>query len=243
MNELATVETTPTAPAPVVLLEPVVTPTQLIDAHKKVAALIRDGLENGRDYGIIKGTKKETLLKPGAERLVMAFGCTASYAIVDQEVDHDRENVYMGWENGRRMERTSYGLYRFATRCIITDRNGLPRGEGIGSCSSLEAKYISRPRDTENTILKMAQKRALVAAVLNAFGLSDRFTQDMEDIAPIPGAEQAPTFNKNDKRHLEAINKLLDKKGVGVLHYPLIQDRMHGRPSSDLDEVIKGVVE
>jgi hypothetical protein len=35
-----------------------------------------------------------------------------------------------------------------------------------------------------NTILKMAQKRALVAATLIATGLSDYFTQDIEDFVP-----------------------------------------------------------
>jgi hypothetical protein len=35
----------------------------------------------------------------------------------------------------------------------------------------------------ENTILKMAKKRAQVDAVLTTFGLSDQFTQDMEEQA------------------------------------------------------------
>ena len=38
--------------------------------------------------------------------------------------------------------------------------------------------------DVENTILKMADKRALVAATLLATGCSDIFTQDVEDSAP-----------------------------------------------------------
>jgi hypothetical protein len=37
--------------------------------------------------------------------------------------------------------------------------------------------------DTYNTVLKMGEKRALVAAILNATSASDMFTQDMEDIA------------------------------------------------------------
>lgn len=44
--------------------------------------------------------------------------------------------------------------------------------------------------DVENTILKMADKRALVAATLLATGCSDIFTQDMEDA---PGASQRPS--------------------------------------------------
>jgi len=38
------------------------------------------------------------------------------------------------------------------------------------------------PTDHRNTILKMAIKRALIAATLGATGASDMFTQDMEDL-------------------------------------------------------------
>ena len=40
------------------------------------------------------------------------------------------------------------------------------------------------PYDLDNTILKMACKRALVAATLNATAASDIFTQDVEDMEP-----------------------------------------------------------
>lgn len=73
------------------------------------------------------------------------------------------------------------GLYRYVIRCRIVRQDGLFVGDGIGCCSTLEAKYASRPRDVENTVLKMAQKRAFVGAVLNAFGLSDRFTGDLDE--------------------------------------------------------------
>lgn len=42
--------------------------------------------------------------------------------------------------------------------------------------------------EIENTILKMADKRALVAATLIATGCSDIFTQDVEDVLPDPPA-------------------------------------------------------
>ena len=46
--------------------------------------------------------------------------------------------------------------------------------------------------DLDNTILKMADKRALVAATLVATGCSDIFTQDIEDQSP-PADEPAPS--------------------------------------------------
>lgn len=74
----------------------------------------------------------------------------------------------------------SVGLYRYVVRCRLVRQDGLVIGDGIGVCSTLESKYISRPRECENTALKMAEKRGLVGATLNAFALSDRFTQDVE---------------------------------------------------------------
>ena len=59
---------------------------------------------------------------------------------------------------------TSLGLYRYVVLCEIVERaSGDVVGNFTGSCSSMESKYIDRPRDSENTILKMAEKRALVA--------------------------------------------------------------------------------
>lgn len=46
--------------------------------------------------------------------------------------------------------------------------------------------------DQYNTVLKMSNKRALVAAVLNVTAASDIFTQDLEDIRPEPEAKQQP---------------------------------------------------
>lgn len=43
--------------------------------------------------------------------------------------------------------------------------------------------------DTWNTVLKMADKRALVAAVLNCTAASDIFTQDVEDLGPAASVE------------------------------------------------------
>jgi hypothetical protein len=171
----------PTAPARAGLLRPVAKPHEIAEAHKEAVALISQVLEKDRDFGTIPGTgDKPTLLKPGAERLCISFGVGITYEIVEKEIDHDRVNVYdTKYKQGQR----SVGLYRYVVKAILKRRDtGEWVGDGLGACSTMESKYISRPRDCENTALKMAEKRALVAAVLNTFGLSDRFTQDVEEI-------------------------------------------------------------
>lgn len=64
------------------------------------------------------------------------------------------------------------------------------------SITSQEIGQIANPdvHDMQNTILKMADKRALVAATINATGCSDIFTQDLEDL---------PDFASHDQPALE----------------------------------------
>ena len=58
--------------------------------------------------------------------------------------------------------------------------------------------------DQYNTVLKMANKRSLVAAVLNATAASDIFTQDIEDM---------PNLQREEKREEKEVNKTPPKAG------------------------------
>ncbi len=193
--------------APRTMIRPAVRPAELIECHKEWSEVIAKALEEGRDYGQIPGTgTKPTLLKPGAERLVKCALCVAHYEIIENEVDHDREVKWAKrqkkWKNRFHGDRefdwmetsgTSVGVYRYVVRCQIRrESDGTVVGDGIGVCSTMESKYIDRPRECENTALKMAEKRALTAATLNAFALSDRFTQDVEDMDPAEATVSAP---------------------------------------------------
>lgn len=69
--------------------------------------------------------------------------------------------------------------------------------------------------DTYNTVLKMANKRSLVAAVLNVTAASDIFTQDLEDLRELssdangdeskPGAARAAPARNGDDRAVELL--------------------------------------
>ena len=208
------------------MLRPMVKPDQLIGYHQELTDLIRQAMKEGKDYGKVPGTDRPTLLKPGAERLAVAFGCSITYQVLESEVDHDRkvhwQKYKTKWVNNRKTreltEGDSLGLYRYIVRCSLVSRQtGAVVGEGIGSASSMESKYIDRPRDLENTVLKMAQKRALVAAVLNTFGLSDRFTQDVEDMDLEHGNNQNPSPPRNTNANHSRITMLWGKaKAAGV---------------------------
>lgn len=90
---------------------------------------------------------------------------------------------------------------------------------------SIEAQVIGRidnpdVPDTYNTVLKMADKRALVAAILVCTAASDLFTQDVEDAGTI-AADTRETSNEGSangnplqKMHLdiEDLFRAIDKK-------------------------------
>ena len=207
-------------------LVPIVMPVPGVDilrrkltAIQDFQALCRHELRQGQDYGVIPGTDKPTLLKPGAEKIVGLLGLDDDYEVISQIEDWDK------------------GLFSYTIRCILTDLGSGARRTGLGECNSMESKYRWRwawPRDLEqegissaglktrtvstrngpvkqyrllnddpyslkNTILKMAKKRALVDAALSAGRLSDIFTQDLDEKEPPepptpPGAstQQAP---------------------------------------------------
>jgi len=185
------------------LLRLVTQPQEMLAAQDEIRDFIAKALVSERDYGVIPGTEKKdrdgqkvekrTLLKPGAEKIALAFGCTVVTRIIEREIDHDRvvkwqkktkqwkDRQFVGWKVE---EGESIGLYRYVVAVDLVDATGAIVGTGIGSCSTMESKYIDRPRDCENTALKMAFKRA-------HFGLSDAFQQDLEDGDATSDAETA----------------------------------------------------
>lgn len=216
-------------------LRPVVSPAALIEAHKEAADVLRSALEDGRDYGAIPGAgPKKVLLKPGAERLCVAFGLQPVYSLLSSETDHDREVHYSDRKRGAA---TSTGLYRFVVKCQLT-RDGIVVGEGIGSCSTMEQKYVSRPRDSENTVLKMAKKRALVDAVLGTLSLSDRFTQDVGD-DEVDAVDAPPPKPKLDRDALVAeVGHLFGRLGIADADRKEHTWRILGRRPDSLQDLV-----
>lgn len=133
---------------------------EAIDQAKRVA--MRDGI----DYGVIPNTgPKPTLLKPGAERLLLLFGLTHRMEITQRPAPDGSD-------------------FRVMAKCSAM-RGDQVVAECVGVADYLESRFQYRSgRAPWNTLVKMAEKRALVGVALQATGSSGLFTQDMED-APL----------------------------------------------------------
>lgn len=126
--------------------------------------VVQSTLHQNHDYGIVPGTDKPTLLKPGAEKILMMLGLQSEFEIVDSTRDFEK------------------GFFQYQVRCKLFKGDMLIT-EGLGSCNTRERKYLKMdPFTMDNTVLKMAKKRALVDAALLVASLSDVFTQDIEDM-------------------------------------------------------------
>lgn len=175
-----------------------------LQAINKFQQIVHANMISGSDYGVIPGTQKPTLLKPGAEKIAKLLGLADHYEILDRQEDWDKP------------------FFRYLVKCSLESiATGTVISEGLGECNSMESKYrwrwvfpddvpesidkqkltrrTGKRRDGKgtytqyrlenediysqvNTILKMAKKRALVDAALSAGRLSEVFTQDIEDM-------------------------------------------------------------
>jgi len=126
--------------------------------------LVQNQLRQNHDYGIIPGTPKPTLLKPGAEKILMLMGLRSEFEIVDSTRDFEK------------------GFFQYQVRCKLY-RGDVLITEGLGAANTKERKYLKQdPFTMDNTVLKIAKKRALIDATLLVASLSEVFTQDIEDM-------------------------------------------------------------
>ncbi len=142
-----------------------------LQRHQVLADYVHQLLREGIDYGRIPGCSKPTLLKPGAEKLIRLFGLTLQFDLISSHVE---------WQQG---------LFAYHYRCQLS-RRGLSVAAGDGCCNSRERKFLRQIQDgkqtvfdLQNTICKMAQKRAMLAATLVATSGSEFFAQDLEEQA------------------------------------------------------------
>ena len=143
--------------------------------------LVRENLQDGKDYGTIPGTSKPTLFKPGAEKILMLMGLQSIYEIIDSTRD---------WKEG---------FFQYQVRCTLK-KGDVVITQGLGSCNSREKKYTNQSGfNIDNTILKMAKKRSQVDASLTVASLSEIFTQDIEDTGVVDDDSGGNSYTAKSK--------------------------------------------
>jgi hypothetical protein len=228
--------------------------SEALNWYNQFVTFSKSILKMDLDYGVIPGTPKPSLYKPGAEKLRLVYGLGSEQECIEKSVDLDRPYI------------------DYTYRCTIKSKQGQILAQCEGSCNSMEPKFgytwkaidklpfgidvsllpsrLARKKITEfdfairkgettgpygkpqaywnkwrsaieegiakkhfvqrpgreleewemdetailyripnpnvismkNTIMKMAQKRAFVGAILVSTGASEFYTQDIEDM-------------------------------------------------------------
>lgn len=111
--------------------------------RKMIAEYVREHMVPDVDYGVIPGTAKPSLLKPGAQKLISLFRCAPTYKLI------------------RCTEDFAGGLFSFMFRVRLVSRDTKEiLAEGYGAANSREGRYRWRdaarkcPSCTKETIIK-----------------------------------------------------------------------------------------
>jgi len=147
-------------------------------------------LKENQDYYEIKGRK--SLAKGGAEKLASIYNLTATF---------ERDDASMtAFSSIKDMIAYICNLYR-GDQVV---------GQGRG------AAVLSKNQGDVNRSLKMAQKSAFIDAVIRSTGLSDIFTQDIENMSEYSVSSRFET-NNSAKGHN---TQVYDKTPLKTASYP-----------------------
>lgn len=156
---------------------------------------VKSNLVDGTDFGVIKN--KKSLWKPGAEKIVGMLGLQVRWPDLNAELNRMRDGAEVIWLS-----------------CELI-ANGEVQAQGAGS------RRLSQDAGDGNKAIKMAKKSAMIDAVLNIAGLSEVFTQDLEDELDVA------TLSEEQQNELHALaESLFEDRADDVLH-SLARRRFH----------------
>ena len=138
--------------------------TRRSDNRKALMTWVKQAMVDGVDFGRIqtkRGWSKPSLWKPGAEKICGMLGITAHFPTLKE------------WE---KVVLSGNEINNVIIRCELHDAQGHVVADGVG------ARNLQNEYGDLNKCLKMAEKSAHIDATLRMAGLSEVFTQDLEDM-------------------------------------------------------------
>ena len=159
---------------------------QLVGQIEKVQDAMRRAMHDGEHYGVIPGTQKPTLLKPGAEKLCLLFRLAPSYDVTRREMPGGHIEYEVACE-----------LRHITSTSLIAS--------GVGLCTTMETRYRWRkgthacPNCSESAIIK--GKEEFGGGWLcwkKKGGCGAKFADanfDMADLKPVENPDLADAYN------------------------------------------------
>jgi len=176
---------------------------------------IAEDLEEGVDFMSVRNGSKPSLLQPGAQKLARLLGLSAHFDIVERAIDLTGE------------EHDGKPFVHVLVKCALNDATGVVVSESYGEANSRSPRMRNVAANADNvinTVVKMAQKRAYVGAVTFAAGVSEEFTQDIEDYTEHQQHDTSKRKPANPKRKQRPAQKQ-QKPDAGAFDFSAWLDR------------------
>lgn len=165
-------------------------------------------LKRDVDFGVIPKTKMPSLFKSGAEKVCLAYGLMKRF-VVESAIEQGGKEPFF--------------FYRVRCDLIKVAQDGTEYvfSNGHGSANTGERRNgFNGAYDAANSSLKMAEKRALVAAAISLAGLSDMFSMDLENETFMEKANDLAATLKDDApintKQMRRIYALGAEKGLSA---------------------------
>lgn len=192
----------------VVVTGPAAAPDRVKILRERYNTLVRaakEVLKRNVDFGVVPGTDKPVLLKAGAEKLATLFNLRPHFILEEKVEDWEKgffyyryrcelrapDGTFVGDAEGSANSKEKKYRYRYVPEFKATEQEKARavRKETVRAKNgNLYVRLVLEnpdPYDLVNTLQKMAQKRALVGAVLVATGASEFFSQGVDDLEEI----------------------------------------------------------
>ena len=212
--------------------EPTMTPAILKSQVNVIKQVMSEVMVNGRHYGVIPGCgSKPTLLKPGAEKLSLTFGLRPI-------IDPSKDVIYTPLGGDHREVR----IY-----VHITNRAGEELATGVGSASTLEAKYRYRNTSdyevTDQDIPKDAKEKKTEYRK-QGFGMKKvdgvwKWVK-YKDSVKSENPDLADTYNTVLKmaKKRAYIDGILSATGASDIFTQDVEDKAEGYDETEAEEII-----
>ncbi len=159
-------------------------------------SLMKEGIHYGYTPIDKEGntTEKPSLYQPGAQMLNIIFQHAPSYQRQIERWEPDEGRV----------------IFLFNLDCTLTHYpTGMVVGAGMGGASTGESRWRDKPPlQAYNSVMKIGAKRSYIAATVSCVGVSEIFTQDLEDLGDdlLPGRrkekDELPGYAPNGRQRL-----------------------------------------
>ena len=187
------------------------------DRLEVIKEFVTKNLKPEVDYMSLPGKSEKFLKKAGAEKIMLLFQLGVVLKPLDRIIEREENFIMFSYVAKIFHKGTGNVLANFEGTC--TNEEKKYREKNVYQDGQVVARERVHCADVLHIVKAMAQKRAMVGAVIIAAGASDYLTQDDDLVENLEPTNQSPTSNSGDRFKNNSHEHVVDKYVVDFGKY------------------------